>query len=75
MSARRSTRQAGEMNADPHRLDKIIERLRADNLIPPVKAVETGAGGVIRVTMSEPVGPEVRARVAAAMGTARWKIA
>jgi hypothetical protein len=64
----------GCVNADPHRLDKIIEGLKADNLIPLVKSVDMIGGGVFRVTVSGPVTPELRARLAGAMGGERWKI-
>jgi hypothetical protein len=55
-------------------LERIIERLMADDLIPPVKAVEVVGGGVIRLTVTEPVGPELRARLKTAMGSVRWTI-
>jgi hypothetical protein len=62
------------VKANPRRLEEIIERLNADSLIPPVEPLEVVGGGVIRVTITGPVSPELRARLQAAMGSARWKI-
>lgn len=42
--------------------------------MPPVKAVEMGGGGWIRVTVVGEVEDEVRSRIAAAMGVTRWKL-
>jgi hypothetical protein len=48
--------------------------LRTDGLIPPVKAVDTVGGGIVRVTVIGAAEPELRARLTAAMGAARWKL-
>ncbi|WP_375504698.1 hypothetical protein [uncultured Jatrophihabitans sp.] len=55
-------------------LQEAIDRLQANDLMPPVKAIESGAGGWIRVTVIGAVDGELRARLTAAMGSTRWKL-
>jgi hypothetical protein len=61
------------VNAKGGRLAEAIERLQADNLMPPVKSVETAAGGLIRVVVGR-FEADLRARLATAMGTTRWTL-
>lgn len=62
------------MKTDPDRLGEVIERLKADGLIPPVKSVHVVGGGIVRVRVTGPVTPDLCARIATAMGSTRWTI-
>ena len=62
------------MNTNGNDLQDVIDRLEAQGLMPPVKVVESGTGGWIRVTVVGSADQELRARLAAAMGSTRWKL-
>lgn len=62
------------MTTSGNGLQDAIDRLQANDLVPPVKGIETGAGGWIRVTVIGSVDEELRARLNAAMGSTRWKL-
>ena len=62
------------MNSDGDGLQDVIDRLRARGLMPAVKAIESGAGGWVRVTVIGTADEELRGRLEAAMGSTRWKL-
>lgn len=72
-SLRHAAAQNGTVSSDPERLALIVERLRSDGLIPPVKAVEVAGGGIIRVTISGFADATLRSQLTDAMGSTRWK--
>lgn len=59
---------------DPDRVRDVVERLRRAELIPPVTSVELIAGGWICVTAAGPLSPEIRSRIADALGPTRWTL-
>jgi hypothetical protein len=62
------------VNATGDRLAEAVQALQANELMPPVKSVETAAGGIIRVTVIGTLERDLRARLTAAMGSTRWKL-
>jgi hypothetical protein len=68
------TRRNCGMNSNPDRLTQIIDRLRAEDFIPPVRTVAVASGGIIRVRVPESADAGVRARLTAAMGSTRWEL-
>jgi hypothetical protein len=62
------------VSAKSDRLAETVERLQANELMPPVKSVESAAGGIIRVIVVGTLEPDERTRLTPAMGSTRWKL-
>lgn len=55
-------------------VSEIVDRVRVENLIPPVKSIEMIGDGVIRVTVRGPLSPELHSRLKLAIGDLRWRL-